>query len=75
MKDFALEILNAGSSDNVSLLSEEEMSEVFGGAISCKKGYELGDDGKVSCACSYRNDPPPPPRPTHPTPTVTQPVG
>lgn len=71
MKDFALEILKAGSSDNVCLLSEEAMSEVLGGAISCKKGYALADDGAVSCACDYKSDRPVPPTP--PTPPV-QPV-
>lgn len=72
MKDFALEILNAGGSENVSLLSEEDMSEVLGGAISCKKGYALEDDGAVSCACGYKSDRPVPPTP--PTPPV-KPVG
>lgn len=59
MDNFALEILNSGRSENVSLLSEEAMSEALGGMIKCKKGYELGDDGAVSCGCSYSSDKPP----------------
>ena len=58
MKDFALEILNSGSSENVSLLSEEAMGEALGGKISCKKGFDLGDDGTVACGCNYLNDKP-----------------
>lgn len=58
MKDFALEILNSGNSENVSLLSEEAMSETLGGKISCKKGFDLGDNGAVSCGCNYKNDKP-----------------
>lgn len=58
MKEFELEILNSGSPENVSILSDESMSEALGGKISCKKGFELGDDGVVTCLCEYRNDKP-----------------
>lgn len=58
MKEFALEVLNSGSSENVSLLTEEAMSEALGGKISCKKGFDLGDNGTVSCGCKYLNDKP-----------------
>lgn len=53
MKDFELEILNAGSSENISLLSEESMNGILGGAVQCKKGYSAGDNGDIACGCGY----------------------
>jgi len=75
MKDFALEVLNSGSSDNVSLLSDEAMSEALGGKISCKKGFDLEDNGAITCACGYSNNTPiiitqPGPKPILPPGTI-----
>ncbi|MDE6536868.1 MAG: hypothetical protein K2M13_02355 [Muribaculaceae bacterium] len=58
MTDFELEILNAASSDKISLLSKEAMSEACGGEVECKKGYHLTDGGTVTCGCKYSSNRP-----------------
>ncbi len=55
MKDLELEILSSGSSENVSILSDESMSEALGGKIKCVKGYELADNGTITCGCGYKS--------------------
>ena len=56
MEDFMMEMLNQGTSEKASILSIEEMSNAFGGKISCKKGYSTDKKGKVKCECSYVDD-------------------
>lgn len=65
MKDFSLEILNAGNSENISILTEEAMEQTLGGATSCKKGYESRDDGTIECGCGYIDTPTRPPFTLH----------
>ncbi len=74
MKDFPLEILNSGSSENMSILSDEAMSEVFGGKTACNKGYSLGDNGSIKCGCGYSYTKPIPDTPAPPAEPVRPPA-
>ena len=53
MKNFEIEVLNAGHSESVSLLSKQEMLNVYGGGVTCKKGFNLTDEGYLSCDCGF----------------------
>lgn len=48
-EEFAL--LRAGISDNANLLAEDELSELFGGYVSCSSGFceKKYDDGAIIC--------------------------
>lgn len=41
LKNDELQLLRTGMSDNVNLLNEDELGEIFGGYFDCPEGFEL----------------------------------
>lgn len=49
----SIEVLRNGISSDVQALNEDAFNDIFGGAMSCKKGYSEFDDGTMKCGCDY----------------------
>lgn len=47
-----IKILKSGFSDDISVLSENEMDEIVGGAFTCKKNFAFTDTS-IECGCGY----------------------
>ena len=52
LKSSEIEMLRSGMNDNVNLLADDELSELFGG-LHCGKGYCLPKYGKKNCPNHY----------------------
>lgn len=50
LKNEDIQLLKTGMSDNVNLLNEDELGEIFAGYVSCSRDYFIGG---IYCGCGY----------------------
>lgn len=53
LKEEDIQLLRTGISDNVNLLNENELEEIFGGYIKCPNSYTYCDPGYCACTNTY----------------------